>query len=124
MTEERKFTPRGFEDYCKFIDTNGSEVVVRASSIATDVCVWIFANNNPHMPNASPHLNVEQAKIVAAALLQFVALAEVETISDERVLEIIKASELAPYDPNPLESAAAYRDVAILLQELLERRKA
>jgi hypothetical protein len=69
----RRFTERGFEDFCSFRDVYGSRIVVRQSSLATEDCVWIFAQDNPHQEYPAPHLNVEQAKIVAEALLAFVA---------------------------------------------------
>ena len=75
---QRKFTERGFEDFCEFVDTNGSRIVVRQSSSAEADAVWIFASDNPHMDDPSPHLNVEQAKIVAAALMAFVHRFEVQ----------------------------------------------
>ena len=75
---QRKFTERGFEDFCEFVDTNGSRIVVRQSSSAGVDAVWIFASDNPHMEHPSPHLNFEQAKIVADALLAFVLRYDLE----------------------------------------------
>lgn len=68
----RTTTPRGFHDYDSFRDTYGSEVTVRESSNASGPHVWVFCKENPQMVDPSPHLNVEQARRVIAALQAFV----------------------------------------------------
>jgi hypothetical protein len=45
-------------------------------------------------------------------------------IPTERVLELIEASEAYPHYTRLIEPGAAYNDVAMLLRELLEHRKA
>lgn len=57
----RRFTQRGFEEFCRLVDTRGTEVVVRESSQIGEPCVWIFANKLPRDPGAmgdgpAPHL--------------------------------------------------------------------
>lgn len=44
-------------------------------------------------------------------------------VTEERILELIEASEKFPLYEKWLEPTAAFHDVAALLQELLERRK-
>lgn len=68
---DRQFTERGFEDFTEFRDVYGSKITVRESSLATESCVWIFATDNPQIKEPSPHLNAEQAKMVADALYAF-----------------------------------------------------
>jgi hypothetical protein len=96
---ERSTTSRGFSIYGEFTDTYGSDVKVQQSSTATQDAVWIFANHPdgyeipPRLKERlsaagftrpvdlaelgailepSPHLNVEQAKRVRAALDAFI----------------------------------------------------
>lgn len=66
----RTFTPRGFEDFCDIVDSKGNQIVVRESSSDLN-CVWIFARGS-----LAPHLTAAQAKVVAEALLAFVAKQE------------------------------------------------
>lgn len=68
----RSITERGFTIYDEFTDTNGSQIRVQESSIATESRCWIFANP------PSPHLNVEQAKRVRDALNAFIRECEEE----------------------------------------------
>ena len=78
-------TPRGFAVYEEITDTKGQQVSVQMSSIATDRCVWVFCHDSQgrsaveqigqHM-GMSPHLNAEQARAVAAALIAFADGAE------------------------------------------------
>lgn len=96
---DRTTTERGFDVYDEFTDLYGSKIRVQASSLATDDAVWIFAEHEtpklqPRMRERleaagftrpvdlaelaamlepSPHLNVEQAKRVVAALSIFIA---------------------------------------------------
>jgi hypothetical protein len=46
-----------------------------------------------------------------------------ELVPEERVLELIEASEAYPGYTKVIDASAAYNDVAMLLHELLERRK-
>ncbi len=48
---------------------------------------------------------------------------DAEPVPESRVLELIEVSEQYPNVKNYLPPGAAYRDVALLLRELLERRK-
>jgi len=77
---ERKFTPRGFEDFGELTDTHGNKIKVRESSVydgqgVSDKCVWVFC----HTPNrdaridSTPYLNVAQAQQLVDALMAFVA---------------------------------------------------
>lgn len=98
---DRSATPRGFTVYDEFTDTYGSEIKVQQSSSAKSARVWIFANHpsvRDHLPpdmaerlagagfrtdlhlaelaamlEPSPHLDVEGAKRVVAALNEFIA---------------------------------------------------
>jgi hypothetical protein len=78
-------TERGFAVYEEFSDTKGQEVRVQLSSVATDRCVWIFCKDREgrdaiehlgRLQGMSPHLNAEQARKVAAALIAFADGAE------------------------------------------------
>jgi len=71
------YTARGFADYATLTDLNGGEVIVRQSSLATDEAVWIFWHETDQTRAAgyskgSPHLNVEMARRVVAALNEFI----------------------------------------------------
>ena len=67
-------TERGFKIYTTFHDSYGSRVRIQESSAATSPKVWIFCE---HAEIArSPHLDVDQAKMVRAALDRFIAEAE------------------------------------------------
>lgn len=95
----RSATPRGFTVYDEFTDSYGSKVRVQQSSSATERRVWIFAEHaGTHLRDGqrerlaaagfrtpvqlaelaamlepSPHLDVEQAKRLVAALGEFIA---------------------------------------------------
>jgi hypothetical protein len=99
----RSVTPRGFAVYDEFTDTYGNQVRVQQSSSASGPRAWIFAEhgNRPLPPRfrerlaaagfaqpddlaelasfltPAPHLDVEQAKRLIAALSAFVAEHEV-----------------------------------------------
>ena len=62
-------TERGFAIYTTFHDTYGHRVWVQESSAATEPKVWIFCDG----VDTAPHLNVDQAKMVRAALDRFIA---------------------------------------------------
>src|SRR5699024_5217845 len=55
-------TPRGFTGYADLTDRYGASLRVQGSSLATEPCVWIFAETG------SAHLTVEQARTVRDAL--------------------------------------------------------
>ena len=66
-------TPRGFKVYAELTDTYGSNVQVQESSSAEGPRVWIFADSGLQSGgNASPHLDVAQAKRVRDALGMFI----------------------------------------------------
>ncbi|MCT9932427.1 hypothetical protein N5079_19690 [Planotetraspora sp. A-T 1434] len=67
---ERKYTPRGFRIYAEVTDRYGSRVSVQESSLATEDCVWIFAKNDRD-ENPSPHLTVDNARVIRDALAEF-----------------------------------------------------
>ena len=64
------YTDRGFAIYEKITDNRGSEIRVQKSSAADDDYVWIFAKRGGY--DDSPHLNVEQAKLIRDALDEFI----------------------------------------------------
>ncbi len=66
----KEYTLRGFAIHDSFTDTRGSEIRVQQSSDASDNCVWIFCKRGEQ--DDAPHLNVEQAKLMIAALQEFV----------------------------------------------------
>ena len=76
MTEEREYTPRGFDVYCKFRDSYGSQIRVQRSSNAEIEACWIFAGDNPQMDDPSPHLSVADARVVRDALAMFIRESE------------------------------------------------
>lgn len=67
---------RGFEVYAEFDDSYGSDVRVQESSSAGEPHVWIFCHNQRYgqgeQKDFTPHLTVEQAKIVRDALDEFI----------------------------------------------------
>lgn len=68
----RETTERGFAIYAQFTDRYGAKVRVQESSLATDSCVWVFAQEpNGHL--ASPHLTVDMARQLRDALSEFIA---------------------------------------------------
>jgi len=71
MADNFERTERGFIIYDRFTDRYGTEVVVQESSIAGEWCAWVFANNM-HMEEPSPHLTVENAERLIAALQKFI----------------------------------------------------
>lgn len=73
-TPARRETPRGFAVYDEFTDKYGNRVRVQKSSLATDDCVWVFAHpEGDSAENASPHLTVEMARRLRAALGAFIS---------------------------------------------------
>jgi hypothetical protein len=66
-----RYTERGFAVYDEFTDIYGSEIRVQKSSLASEDCVWIFCYP-PDDKDLNPHLTVEQAERVIAALQRFV----------------------------------------------------
>ena len=66
------YTPRGFRIYTTFHDSAGHRVTVQQSSSAIEPKVWIFCNASPDCID-SPHLTVDDAKMVRSALDQFIA---------------------------------------------------
>lgn len=62
---------------------------------------------------------------VAMTPAAFLAIQASKTppIDEERILELIEASEAYPTSIKLVAPGPAYRDVALLLRELLERRK-
>lgn len=76
--DERKFTPRGFEDFAEFTDSHGSTVVVRESSVSDGPCVWVLCYKGPEGSRweCTPHLDVVQARKLAMALTAFCASVE------------------------------------------------
>ena len=64
-------TERGFRVYTTFHDSNGHRTRVQQSSAATEPKVWIFCDSPVEMH--PPHLTVEHAKMVRAALDRFIA---------------------------------------------------
>ncbi len=73
---EEPYTGRGFEFYANFRDRYGSRVRVQQSSLATEPCVWIFADDNDQIPEPSPHLTADMARTVIEALEDFIKWAE------------------------------------------------
>jgi hypothetical protein len=67
----KRVTERGFMIYAEFTDTYGSSVRVQESSAASEPKVWIFCDKRGDEP-ASPHLSVEQARLVRDALNEFI----------------------------------------------------
>lgn len=67
-------TPRGFAVYAEFRDSYGNDVRVQKSSNAEMDAILIFTNKagENHARAASPHLTVEQAKLVRDALTEFI----------------------------------------------------
>jgi len=72
----KEYTQRGFGIYDSLTDNRGSEIRIQHSSAASDDYVWIFCRREEL--DDSPHLNVEQAKQVIAALQEFVDTYEVK----------------------------------------------
>lgn len=70
---DRSVTDRGFTTYDQLRDHNGTLVVVRQSSLATEDCVWIFSEDHETGDRRPPHLNVEQATRVRDALDAFIS---------------------------------------------------
>ena len=78
---ERKFTPRGFEDFCEFTDERGSRVIVRESSVFPPTCVHLFCTSGTESVAGGrtyeqPYLTKEQALKLAQGLLRFAAKEE------------------------------------------------
>ncbi len=74
MSEGRFFTPRGFENFATITDTHHNLISVRESSQLEEPCVWVFSRANEGIAGralTSLHLNVSQARELAAALLAF-----------------------------------------------------
>lgn len=63
----RTTTQRGFATYDEFVDRSGNSIRVQKSSIATEPCVWIFAEGSGIL------LTIEQAKRIRDALDVFIA---------------------------------------------------
>lgn len=74
------YTSRGFADYATFTDTYGAKVVVRQSSAATVDRVWIFVDHPSRSDDgtwkAAAHLSTAQARVVVAALQEWLETAE------------------------------------------------
>ena len=68
------YTPRGFAIYAEFRDSYGNNIRVQQSHDAGVDAVWIFAlrDGEETGPSTSPHLTVEQAILVRAALTEFI----------------------------------------------------
>ena len=63
--------PIGVTDYADFKDSYGAHVRVRESS-ATGPKLWIFVDNRPVTDtNGAIHLTVEQARVLIAALQEW-----------------------------------------------------
>jgi hypothetical protein len=71
MMMPEEFTSRGFAIYKRFADTYGNEVRIQESSSATNNCVWVICKNEKGN-DSSPHLNVEQAKLLIEGLQEFI----------------------------------------------------
>lgn len=65
---------RGLRVYTEFYDSAGNQVRVQQSSSAVEPKVWIFCSPSPDFIE-SPHLTVDDAKMVRAALDRFIAQA-------------------------------------------------
>ncbi|AJA41471.1 hypothetical protein AXJ14_gp152 [Geobacillus virus E3] len=65
------YTSRGFAIYKSFTDTYGNEIRIQESSSATNDCVWIICKNEKGN-DSSPHLNIEQAKLLIEGLQEFI----------------------------------------------------
>lgn len=66
----RVFTPRGFEDFANFVDSHGSNVVVRESSeVGPEPHVWVFCQREAQ--GRAPHLTKQQALKLVQALTNF-----------------------------------------------------
>lgn len=73
------YTPRGFADYAKFVDTYGATVTVRQSSAATADRVWVFIKSGLHagaVNDGAAHLSKPQAIELVRALQEWIATAE------------------------------------------------
>ena len=66
-----RFRSRGFAIYKRFADTYGNEIRIQESSSATNNCVWVICKNE-NGNDSSPHLNVEQAKLLIEWLQEFI----------------------------------------------------
>ena len=83
---EFETTPRGFNIYGTVIDTRGCTIRVQKSSAATRDCVWIFTEDTKKVyddGNPAPHLTVDQAKELIAALTNFVEDMKVNGLEEE-----------------------------------------
>lgn len=71
----RAFTERGFEVFAVFNDRYNNGVRIQESSLAEEPCVWIFCDAGPthdaKIVPPSPHLTLDQARIVRDALDAF-----------------------------------------------------
>ena len=56
--------------YTTFHDSNGNRILVKQSSSAEEPKAWIFCDDGGQ--GDAPHLTVDQAKMVRAALDQFI----------------------------------------------------
>ncbi|HEX5565410.1 MAG TPA: hypothetical protein VFY14_00445 [Streptomyces sp.] len=72
--EPTPFNDRGFLAYAGGpIHTNyGHEIRVQESSAADGPHVWLFISDSPTVANHNPHLNLDQAIALRAALDQFI----------------------------------------------------
>lgn len=66
----KDYTLLGFEVYDHFKDTKGHDVRVQRSSSEKEDAVWIFCKRGEEYD--SPHLNIEQAKLMINALQEFI----------------------------------------------------
>jgi hypothetical protein len=76
---ERTFTPRGFEDFTKFKDANGADVVLRESSEVGPMRAWLFCHvgeEGKGRVDRTPYLDATQALELASGLLSFVIRAK------------------------------------------------
>lgn len=75
-------------------------------------------------PRKAEFVSIEETLLMAFELVEARrrALLPPELIPNERVLELAESSAQWPHGTKILEPNAAYRDVAILLHELLSRR--
>lgn len=72
------YTDRGFATYAEFDDLYGARITVRQSSLAGTDAVWIFSQSDrdDYKVDGSAHLDLEHAKVVVAALQEWIASVE------------------------------------------------
>ena len=63
--------PIGVTDYADFKDSYGAHVRVRESSAVSEPKLWIFVDKPPGDNHGAIHLTVDQARVLIAALQEW-----------------------------------------------------